>query len=442
MLLRVFYFLILLHFLFLDFSPLVYAGEFVAHVETEQSSNDLDRNLINKIFRKPFYFGSSLMAETMKRAHYLYPFFIEHFALEEYKNNAPSNDGGNPVHLAFEKMTGSTQSQYFLLPPYFSQHLVWLFTDVVRMRYDYHILDCDSNFVITNCLSQMPRKSLLGLDLLYFKHENSFNELFNELINTDSLAINIASPFSSPVSYAGYQVHQLFAESSFLHPFYESASILAALDLFYWEGMNAFKPNPGYGYVRCDEYFKEYTRKLKIGERLDQETGRVEDIEEDVHLNIHHIIPHLVQKSFQDGKVLILGTVPEDGPEFVNMSALLSWLPDSLSFLKVPIFDFPEDNFACIKDINSVLKKECTADRNCYLVDLHRIVDDLQNGHLIDIFGERASKTGREGYNYDEHRGKDGVHLTHTGSKMIANIIQGLLQDKPPFVPEIPINYN
>lgn len=389
-----------------------------------QNSQSLDSSLVHQIFRKPIYFGASMTAQTMARS-WLHKQVVEKILLSE-TSEALANLGENPVHLAFEKIfnrdtDGSQrQLQHFIHTPSMPGFFPFYFD------FDF-IMDSSILFCYLNSIDSRQCEFMLSSKSSQLK-----NRKFEDLLKVEFEALNFAYPLSSfSASRAGYQIHQLISEDGELHLFYQEATLLGAVDLFYWIGMRG--PAPGYSDSDCGiENIDSSKKTFYTTTKIPDSSGEIETKTQRVYLNVHRIIPELISTAFLDKKVLILGTVPKEKEEFVNINQFFTFNLFGETLIKEEVVSFPEDNYKCVNTINNLLKRECTPEKACYLVDLHRMVDDLQRGVSLDIRGNPAYQTGNLGYSYSDYRGIDGVHLTHKGAEMISNVIEDLLTENPP----------
>lgn len=158
---------------------------------------------------------------------------------------------------------------------------------------------------------------------------------------------------------------------SFMNNAYELSTAIVGVDAFYMAATQGFDGE-------CDEYSVERT------------------------------MDHFTQKTFRDGKVLVLGNVPlEDysGFSLANRIAI-----------------FPQDE-TCRQRINTALTNFCTAERNCYVVDLETAVKELN----------------RDGYLYLNDRSRpwtnirpDGVNLGDRGVQYVVEKVLNAMHASPP----------
>lgn len=188
---------------------------------------------------------------------------------------------------------------------------------------------------------------------------------------------NLAIAFSTKVGeHEGYmQVHELINKNGENRAIYEEASIIFGVDLFYWDtvwNMCRFR-------------------------------------------NMEPFIKDFVETVSQDGKTLVLATVPKDKAEYVPISRLsignrgLWWPPVE----------------SCVDEVNSALHKHCTIDESCFLVDLEKDVERLQQGERLT--------TPLSGHSYSLRQLRpDGVHLSRAGNRYLAEQVIAMMYEHPP----------
>lgn len=164
---------------------------------------------------------------------------------------------------------------------------------------------------------------------------------------------------------------------------FESASLIVGVDAFYWDAI----------WNTCEEY-----------------AGTMHSPENQIR--------SLILEARERKKFLILGNVPIENPANVRISSDRTgvenlWYP-------------PEPS--CAASINETLKDLCTYENNCYILDMKKMVDDINCGVAMKTWN------GSE-YKYFDLR-SDGVHLSLWGSRYISEQLYELLAARPPVCPE------
>jgi hypothetical protein len=136
---------------------------------------------------------------------------------------------------------------------------------------------------------------------------------------------------------------------------------------------------------------------------------------------------YFTRKIAQDHKVLILGTVPKDKYNQFSIPYRLS-VPTQL-----------EDRR---QFINRALRSECLQERNCYLVDIEAMVNELNTtGHLYLKDGTQLDrdlsqtkrKTGVLTFAHPDLLVRpDGLNLSNRGTQYVVENILDLLAKNPP----------
>ena len=190
---------------------------------------------------------------------------------------------------------------------------------------------------------------------------------------------NLAVMFTSSKIHSGaYQIKFLLDENGKNRSAYEKASVIFGIDLFYWDAV----------WDDCN----------------------------DGQLNVEYQIQRLIESAGEDGKTLILGTVPYDEGSKVFI--------DSEKF-GVGSFWYPPTP-SCVSRINDVIKNNCREYSNCYVVDLESIVKHLYDGNSVDVRGEPHGLHSLR---------PDGVHLSKAGTVFLADQIIEILESHPPTCP-------
>lgn len=171
----------------------------------------------------------------------------------------------------------------------------------------------------------------------------------------------------------GQQIHSLLHGE--LKKTYQEASLLMAVDAFYWDA----EWDACGSWADPIPHIEELTRKVRA-----------------------------------HGKTLILGTVPHEDPRLVRIDIRrigydFAWRPPRLS---------------CLTKINEALHRLCTPENNCYLVDLKGDIDVLKEGGKLEVAGVGS-------FDYYEMR-PDGVHLSDMGVLYIAQTVMKAFQTHPP----------
>ena len=366
-----------------------------ANTGESHQRDHLSDDIIEHIVSKPVYFGASLTAKTMQRVGIVFD-AIAPFVSKELFFPRINNNGGNPSHLAMQQMAepviNSEIKQNFIHYPAMQDPFFF------NLKYDQSL-----NPFFT---PSEYRRSYLSLQ--------SFPSL-QELTEEPFQALNFAHATASyEEAQFAYQTYQFIKEDGTLHRFYEESTILLGVDALYWTGIYARNSDctPDYSY--------HYVKKFESEHYTGSLTPLIQT--QNIPVNVHRTIPELINNTHRDKKVLVLGTVPEEKAEFIS--------------IKEEYFPLPDDGYECIRTINTLLKTYCTPEKNCYLIDLHKMVSNLQEV-LLDIHGETTDNRFDEsgnivGYDYFEMRVTDGAHLTPIGTQMLANVIKKLIRANPP----------
>lgn len=104
----------------------------------------------------------------------------------------------------------------------------------------------------------------------------------------------------------------------------------------------------------------------------------------------------LIQYAYQSHRPILLGSVPDEDPEKVLSGITAGWAPPKKK---------------CLKIANDFLNRECLREKKCYVVDIHKMVQDLKGE--INEDDEEGIWYLNNLYSYHEVRA-DGVHLWGT----------------------------
>lgn len=124
------------------------------------------------------------------------------------------------------------------------------------------------------------------------------------------------------------------------------------------------------------------------------------------------IIKNFIQKTALQGKVMILGNVPDERFDKMN---------DLAQSVIAQVVD--PDWKSCMKEINFALKLNCTPENLCYLIDMHSIVEEISRNDGAVIQGKK--------YSYKALR-PDGANLSPAGVQLIIEKIIKALDENPP----------
>lgn len=191
-------------------------------------------------------------------------------------------------------------------------------------------------------------------------------KLLTKYYSRGNIAANLSATYGYPVGFQ--QIDTILRKQPGL---LDDASAVIGIDLFYWDA----------AWEYCD-----------------------------------HTIPRinaLIQNLRHRKIPLILGTVPLENPELVTWNYLGS--------LREYIWTPPEAN--CVRKINSLLQSNCKADRGCFLLDLHGIIENLNST------GSLQMRNGRK-FSLTQVR-PDGVHVSSYGSEFLVQEIIKSLQQSP-----------
>ena len=126
-------------------------------------------------------------------------------------------------------------------------------------------------------------------------------------------------------------------------------------------------------------------------------------------IDVNDVLNRFVRKTFNDGKVVILGTVPKEDYDSFSILNRLALYPQIES---------------CRQEINQVVRQVCTPEQNCYVVDLEKMVADLARDRYLTLYdGTRLSPVQVR---------PDGVNLSNRGTQFIVEDILGSLMRNPP----------
>lgn len=198
-----------------------------------------------------------------------------------------------------------------------------------------------------------------------------------------SNSMNLSRKITTKYAHIGTgQIESFLGEDAPLKDAYKESSIIMGIDLFYWDAVLDYCGHGG-----------ALTHNV-TGKRVDTE----------------HRIRLLTEQAKQDGKVLMLGTVPYDSSEKV--------------FLHSHITGWNAPDPSCVYSINSTLRYHCREENNCYIVDLEEMVEKLYAGEKLSLKG---------GSSYDLYQMRpDGVHLSDKGSQYVTEQMIDMLETNPP----------
>lgn len=183
----------------------------------------------------------------------------------------------------------------------------------------------------------------------------------------------------------------------------DTASIIFAIDGFYWDAIDA----------------NRYSNACS---------------------NAQEAIDRLTNQAKEKGQVLVLGNVPIEDASRVRQYLDSMWMP-------------PEPS--CVRNLNSFLSRKCLIENNCYIIDFFGLVNKI-NSNDPNQWISYQGKTFRQPVLRGEKRVKnylsdvgrmftdrlnpkrpyilrgDGVHLTTYGESYISNLIRDSLVENPP----------
>lgn len=175
---------------------------------------------------------------------------------------------------------------------------------------------------------------------------------------------------------------------------FDRASIVLGVDLFYWDAIWGLC---GYGNSWVTPMPRSWFRKEP--KRMDTE----------------YQIQRLIARARASKKVLVLGTVPEENPDKVIINSRRTGKDG---------FWYPQQ-YGCVRSINATLRQHCRVEQNCYLVELGKLVEELNADGKISV-----RKFDRE-IGLNEAR-PDGVHLSFLGSQGLAERMIEQFEAHPP----------
>ena len=161
---------------------------------------------------------------------------------------------------------------------------------------------------------------------------------------------------------------------------FDAASLVVGIDAFYWDAVHS----------NCELDSKSRANSAEAA------------------------IQTLIETSFTNGKILVLGNLPHENPANVRIDSTRTGVP----------YAWYPPNPDCVDRINATLSMFCKIEKSCYLIDLKSFGDDLNCGMKYKMLNGRT-------YGLYELR-PDGVHMSDKGAEAVGELINQALQNHPP----------
>ena len=131
------------------------------------------------------------------------------------------------------------------------------------------------------------------------------------------------------------------------------------------------------------------------------------------------MIPRLTEYAREKGIILFLGTVPYEDPHKVYWYNRYTWIEDKIGrqAWRQPV---PH----CVHMINTLVRRHCLAENQCYISDMESAVKTINNGGTLTLNDGRS-------FSRKQLR-PDGVHLSAYGSEYMRDEMLNELAKNPP----------
>lgn len=139
--------------------------------------------------------------------------------------------------------------------------------------------------------------------------------------------------------------------------------------------------------------------------------------------NINWVIDKFVQKSYDAGKVLVLGSVPKEDYSKVKLVAKMV---------------VKHENESCRQMINSALYYSCQPSRNCYINDIEGIVAELNTTGKLTLNDGTVLLASTGFPFYSNEARPDGINLSERGVQVLVEDILEKLAANPPHKVQMP----
>lgn len=173
-------------------------------------------------------------------------------------------------------------------------------------------------------------------------------------------------------------------------------------------------PNQGYGHRQFARYLIEAQRDhtkmkvLKESTLLASVDGFYWPAGDKMCNEAIRGLQYIIRFARQNNKPLLLATVPEEEEDKVDILLRnVGWYP-------------PEKN--CLEEINNFVKTSCHTTDQCYYVDMHAVVKELNSTGIS--FEDQLRNISSLRF--------DGVHLSPRGVRYIMSLIEQTMQANPP----------
>lgn len=173
---------------------------------------------------------------------------------------------------------------------------------------------------------------------------------------------------------------------------FKNSSIVLGVDLFYWD---AIFDLCGYGIARM---------RMVRGSPVRTDT--------------EFQMERLIEAAQKSGKILFLGTLPHENPDLVKINSETSGIPGF----------WRSQSSRCVESINYQLRKKCTPEKNCFLMEFEKLAKMLNEGKKLHV------KSENKDIGLYEAR-PDGVHLSYLGSKYAAEQMRQAFEVHAPRCP-------
>lgn len=140
--------------------------------------------------------------------------------------------------------------------------------------------------------------------------------------------------------------------------------------------------------------------------------------------DIERKVRDFVQAAKEDNKILVLGNVAKEDWKKV------SWIARQI---------IEHNNESCRQEINAVLSRQCTVERNCYLIDMEEIVANLNTTGKL-VFGNGLQVVGHRNMLIEGTQIRpDGINIGPAAGYFLAEKILTAIRDNPPMTTPSPL---
>ncbi len=204
---------------------------------------------------------------------------------------------------------------------------------------------------------------------------------------------NFAEATSAPLG--SDQVDHLLRSSEF-----SEASVIVAIDLYYWDSV----------YANEDEGLC---------------TQAVDSI------------GALIEGARSNNTAVILGNVPVEqefngAPRIAGQGLDQAAMDRAAELFRLLAPDWQPPHRECLEALNAEISEQCTADRDCYVVDFFNVMNEVSRDDFSGEIIVNHPTDGEISYTYDQLRVSGDIHFTQDGSDAIQAIILEKINTAPP----------